>query len=131
MLVSVKQKTRESLSKALAKYSFSSLQKKLINDIPVTSKARSTRYFHLLFEKSGNSKDLKAVYVVRGKSTAEFVLAKYKGKWVWADEKGKISSSSEGFLRYPLSFKRLSSGFNPYRRHPITRRILGLQRTAQ
>lgn len=112
----------KSLASAMRPFSLTSAQRRLISTIPVIKTAKSTRYFYLLFEKQGGKKYLKAVRVVRGKNVAEFVLAKYQGKWTWANAKGKVTSS-RGFLRYPLNFRRISSGFNLRRRHPITRRI--------
>lgn len=122
MLVRLVQGKGKSLASAMQGFALTGAQRDLINKIPVTAKAKSTRYFYLLFERKGSSKYLKAVRVVRGKSVAEFVLAKYRGKWQWANKRGKVTASG-GFLRYPLNFKRISSPFNLRRRHPITRRI--------
>ncbi len=128
----IPQKRGQSLSSALRAFSLSSAQKRLINALPVSKRAKSTRYFNVLFEKRGRSKYLRAVRVTRGGRASEYVLTKYQGKWLWADSSGKVRLASKrsqrrgsggGFLRYPLNFSRISSGFNPYRRHPITGRV--------
>ncbi len=125
----VTQKKGQSLSSALQALSLSSLQKRLINALPINKRAKSTRYFNVLFEKQGGSKYLRAVRVTRANRVFEYVLTKYKGNWLWADSHGKVRlnssrrrGNSKGFLRYPLNFSRISSGFNLYRRHPITGR---------
>lgn len=125
-LLSITQKKGQSISDACASSKLTRLQRELVTEIPVVKSAKSNRKFHLLFEHSGSRKYLKAVRVTRGGRKADFVLVKYKGKWTWANKKGEISTASDdsnGFLRYPLSFSRVSSHFNLKRRHPITRRI--------
>ncbi len=126
----IRQKKGQSLSSALRAFSLSGAQKRLIAAMPVSKRAKSTRYINILFEKRGRSKYLRAVRVTRGKRASEYVLTQYKGKWYWADRQGKIriggtirQTGGGGFLRYPLNFSRISSPFNPRRRHPVTRRI--------
>lgn len=120
--VSVTQRRGQSLSAAIRQIGLSSLQKRLVLAMPAATSAKSTRKIHLLFKGSGKNRRLKALRIVRGKQSAEYVLIDYKGKLTWADSKGRIEQSSS-FKRYPLSFSRVSSRFNLRRRHPITRRI--------
>lgn len=121
-LLRVTQKKGQTLWSAMKAHSLTSEQRNLISQIPVTKSAKSTRHFYLLFEKNGRKKYLKAVRVARGGLSAEYVLAKNSGRWAWANSKGQVKSSS-GFLRYPLNYSRITSGFNLRRRHPVTRRI--------
>ncbi len=135
-LVSFKQKKGQSLSSAIKKVSLTYLQHHLISKMPATKSAKSTRYFYLLFEtkkekkknKNVNKKHLRALRVVRGKSVAEYVLVKYKDKWLWANKSGQVTLSngkSKARTRgpYPLRYDRVSSPYNLRRRHPISRRI--------
>ncbi len=121
-LYRIRQAKGQSLNAAMKGFLLTAAQRDLLRKIPVVKRAKSTRYFYPLFEKKGSKKYLKAVRIARGGNVAEFVLVKYRGKWVWADRRGKIKTRG-GFLRYPLNFRRISSGFNLRRRHPITRRI--------
>lgn len=121
-LMRITQAKGKSLSSAMVGFSLSQKQRELIRDIPVIRHAKSTRYFYVLFEKKGQRKYLKAARVVRGKNVSSFVLTRYRGRWTWANHKGQIKTG-EKFLRYPLNFRRISSGFNLRRRHPITHRI--------
>ncbi|PIE42247.1 MAG: hypothetical protein CSA47_01270 [Gammaproteobacteria bacterium] len=127
-VIKIVQKKRHSLARTLRKTPLSGLQRQLILQMPATKTAKSTRHLYALLEHGR----LRALRVVRGKKVAEYILIKHKGQWCWADKKGSVSlpgrsvtrlSSSAGFSRYPLRFARVSSHFNLYRRHPITRRI--------
>lgn len=127
-VMSFTQKANQSLSKAMRAVKLSSIQRELVGKMPASTKAQTTRRIHLLFKTDGKEKLLRAMRIVRGKRVAEYVLVKYKGQWVWGDEKGRIKygstkKSSGSFARYPVKSPRISSGFNLRRRHPITRRI--------
>lgn len=123
-LVRLQQQKGQSIDAMLKNASLSSAQKRLVTKIPVIKQAKSMRQFNLLFEKQRNKKLLRAVNVTRDSKRADFVLVNNKGKWEWANRKGEINTDSHGgFLRYPLSFSRISSHFNLRRRHPVTRRI--------
>lgn len=117
-----KQNKGQSLSSAMRKAGLSSLQQKLMLKAPFTSKAKSTRYFYVLFERVGKSKLMRSFKVVRGGSRAQYAIIKHKGKLEIADSKGQISAGRTGMLRYPLSFSRVSSHFSYRRYHPILKR---------
>lgn len=117
-----KQKKGQSLSSVMRKAGLSSLQQKLMLKAPFTSKAKSTRYFYVLFERVGKSKLMRSFKVVRGGNSAQYAIIKHKGKLEIADSKGQISAGRTGMLRYPLSFSRVSSHFSYRRYHPILKR---------
>ncbi len=109
----------ESLDKVLKSSDLTNIQQRLVADMPASKSARTDRKIYMLFENSY----LRAIRVVRGESTAEYALVKYHGQWTWVDEKGQIRSSGGFFARYPLRFLRVSSRFNPRRRHPVSGRV--------
>lgn len=87
-----------------------------------------------LKEKGIKAKILAAEFVVKGKRHQRVRYTDKKGKsaYYMLNSKGPTTTtykttvkggSKNGFLRYPLKFSRVSSGFNLRRRHPISRRI--------
>ena len=116
------QKKGQSLYSLISNLDLTTIQQRLVMDMPARLFAKTDRRINLMFEKKGKNKYLKAIRVVRGSLTAEYVLIKYKGLWKWANEKGQIETNT-AFSRYPLKFSRISSGFNLRRRHPITGKI--------
>ncbi len=64
--------------------------------------------------------DVKGFHLVRGKEDYYAILA---DNGHFYSERGAVKNKSQ-FARYPLLFTpRVSSKFNPYRRHPITHRV--------
>ncbi|PID65369.1 MAG: hypothetical protein CR975_07375 [Gammaproteobacteria bacterium] len=122
-VISLTQKKGQTLYSALKAAKLTSTQRNLVIAMPATKSAKTTRRLHLLLEKRGKRKYLRALRIVRGKSVAEYVLVKHRGRWTWANEKGQIHTRGGSFSRYPLRFSRITSRFNPRRRHPISRRI--------
>lgn len=85
-----------------------------------------------LKQKGTKARIIAAEFVVKGKHHQRVRYADKKGKaaYYMLSSKGPTSTvykttggSKDGFLRYPLRFKRVSSHFNLRRRHPISRRI--------
>lgn len=121
-VLSITQKKGQSLYSALKTVRLTSAQRNLIITMPATKSAKTTRKIYVLLE----SNYLRGLRIVRGRNVAEYVLFKYKGKWTWANEKGQINSNSKSTRRvgrFPLHYIRVSSPYNPRRRHPISRRI--------
>ncbi len=121
-VLAITQKKGQSLHASLKKVKLTNAQRNLIIGMPATKSAKTTRKIYVLLENN----HLRGLRIVRGKNVAEYVLFKHKGKWTWANAKGQIRTNSKSIRRlgrYPLRYLRVSSPYNPRRRHPITRRI--------
>lgn len=70
---------------------------------------------------AGNGRLLAARFTTRGELHQAFLFQDGDRKPGYYDENGR--NLRKAFLRAPLSFSRISSGFNLRRKHPITHRI--------
>ncbi len=66
---------------------------------------------------TGYGRILAAEFTNQGKTSRAFYFAEKKGRGGYFDEKGQ--ALRKAFLRAPLSFRRISSGFSHSRLHPI------------
>lgn len=72
-------------------------------------------------EKIGNGAILAAQFINRGTEHNAFRYQNVDGDWGYYNEDGV--SMRRAFLRAPLDFSRISSGFNPRRLHPIHKTV--------
>ncbi|QLA16022.1 peptidoglycan DD-metalloendopeptidase family protein [Desulfolutivibrio sulfoxidireducens] len=93
-------------------------------DIDFCKDLRQGDSFKVVVEKryagdafTGYGRILAAEFTNQGKTSRAFYLARGKGKGGYFDEKGQ--ALRKAFLRAPLSFRRISSGFTHSRLHPI------------
>ena len=84
--------------------------------------------FKVLYEEKVCDGDVIAIdtvrYAVFTHSGQDFPMVMYNagdGGNIWWNEKGE--SMRKAFLKAPLKFSRISSGFSYARRHPVTRRV--------
>jgi murein DD-endopeptidase MepM/ murein hydrolase activator NlpD len=70
---------------------------------------------------AGYGRILAASFTNQGTTYQAFLYQDGERAACYYDEKGR--SVRKAFLKAPLSFSRISSGFNMHRRHPITKRI--------
>lgn len=84
--------------------------------------------FRVLYEEKVCDGEVIAVdtvrYAVFGHAGEDFPMVMYNqkdGGNIWWNEKGE--SMRKAFLKAPLNYSRISSGFSYARRHPVTRRV--------
>ena len=84
--------------------------------------------FRVLYEEKGCDGEVIAIDTVRyaifshnGKDLPMVMYDQKDGGNIWWNEKGE--SMRKAFLKAPLKFSRISSGFSYARRHPVTRRV--------
>lgn len=84
--------------------------------------------FRVLYEERVCDGEVIAVdtvrYAVFGHAGEDFPMVMYNqkdGGNIWWNEKGE--SMRKAFLKAPLNYSRISSGFSYARRHPVTRRV--------
>ena len=85
--------------------------------------------FSLIFEslylngkKVGDGEILAATFVNEGKSFEALAFATQDGRLEYFTPAGK--NMRKAFLRAPLEFSRISSNFNPRRRHPLFKTVI-------
>jgi murein DD-endopeptidase MepM/ murein hydrolase activator NlpD len=85
--------------------------------------------FFLIFEslylngkKVGDGEILAATFVNEGKSFEALAFATQDGRLEYFTPAGK--NMRKAFLRAPLEFSRISSNFNPRRRHPLFKTVI-------
>ena len=84
--------------------------------------------FRVLYEEKVCDGEVIAIDIVRyaifshnGKDLPMVMYDQKDGGNIWWNEKGE--SMRKAFLKAPLKFSRISSGFSYARRHPVTRRV--------
>ncbi len=95
-------------------------------DIDFALDIRSGDHFEVLFEEQfvegrniGGGNIIAAVFTNQG-STFKAILNPEDGNYY--DENGR--AMKKAFLRSPVDFRRVSSNFNPTRRHPVTGKVV-------
>ncbi len=95
--------------------------------IDFTRDPRPGDTFAILYERYTSEREdvrfgrvLAAVVEVDGEAMAAYVLPDDRGENTYYDEQGR--SMHRAFLKYPVTFRRISSGFSRRRFHPVLRR---------
>ncbi len=99
------QQKGESLSNALKFAKLSPLQKSLILKLPITKNALSNRQFHIAFAKGNKFKTMKAVKVVRGNKSAQYVITIRNRAPVWSAKNTNINTKLSKLIKRPVNIK--------------------------